>query len=126
MFERESLLAANMIGYCRLLTADLADNQLGIQPAPGINTPLWIMGHLAVSADSGLEILGQAKLCPPSWPPAFQTGTRPPDVPLPHPGKTELLAILQRGYDLLGQSARSAPQTVLDSADPVPFLRRPL
>jgi len=112
-----------MLQYGRLLTADLNDSQLAMQPAPGINTPVWILGHLAVVADNGLEILGQPKVCPESWHRAFGTGTKPDAVPRPHPAKAELLAAVERGHDLLTRAVTTASQAILDAPDPISFLR---
>lgn len=125
MFERECRLYANMLHYGKLLTADLNDGQLLLQPLPGINTPMWVLGHLAVVSDQGLEVLGQPKVCPEAWHQAFTTGTKPDAGPQPQPSKAELLAALERGHDLLTRAARNASPAALDSPNPVPFLRTP-
>lgn len=35
------------LGYAKRLVADIPDDKMAIQPAPGINHAAWVLGHLA-------------------------------------------------------------------------------
>ena len=59
MLERERTLYAFTTNYIRKLLVDLPDETLRRPGAAGLNSPLWILGHLAVVADFGLKLLGQ-------------------------------------------------------------------
>ena len=50
-----------LMQYCRMLLADIPDERMAEQPVAGVNHPAWILGHLALTADSTLEKFGGQK-----------------------------------------------------------------
>lgn len=97
MFEREIRLYEFARGYCHRLMEDIADGEMTAQPAPNVNTPLWILGHLAVATDFAAGLLGQRRACPEAWHQAFGRGSSPQVELTPPPTKAELLAAIDLG-----------------------------
>jgi hypothetical protein len=98
MFERECRLYAFVLDYARKLVADIDESDLSVQPAPGMNTPRWILGHLCMAADSAAQLLGQPAACLPAWVKGFGPGSDPANPPTPTPSKAELLAFLESAH----------------------------
>jgi hypothetical protein len=113
-----NIYAFNMT-YLRRLLADLADDQLAAEPAPGLNSPLWILGHLAVANDGALKMLGQPRVCSAEWHRCFTRGTSAADIPLPHPTKTELLSAIERGFEQVTASVRAADPAIFAQPNPI-------
>lgn len=123
MFHYERRLYAMMLGYCRRLVADLDDAALTRTPAPGVNTPLWILGHLAIAADYGRELAGLPRACPSEWHAAFGPETDPGKVPHPAPTKAELLAAIEAGHAAVDLAVTGLSAERLSAPNPVPFLK---
>ena len=90
-----------------------------LEPAPGLKTAGWLLGHLAVTGDFGRRLCGsEAALCPREWRARFGPGTHPvPDAAL-YPPLAELAATVPRVYASLLEAAGAAPATVLASPNP--------
>jgi hypothetical protein len=52
-------LATNLDDAQRL-SADIPDDTMVVQPAPGMNHAAWVLGHLACTADMLGDMLGSA------------------------------------------------------------------
>lgn len=82
VMNAKDLLRYNM-RLCRSVTemylADLSDAELAEPPAIGANSTKWQLGHLIVSADEMLRLLGGA---PPALPKGFAT-LHAKDAPVP-------------------------------------------
>ena len=124
MFERECALYDFLREYAHRLTGDLSDSDLGRQPAPGINPPGWILGHLVVAADYGLQLLGVAKVCPDAWHARF----KPTSVPDggPYPPLAELLAKYDEVHAALPAAALRATSEWAGNPHPFEPLREAL
>lgn len=121
MFDRERTLYAFLLGYARKLVADVDDARFADQPAPGLNHPAWIVGHLAVAADYALQLLGRPTLCPRDWQVRFGPGSTPRPDRAVYPSKADLLAALERGHAAVGEAAAGAAPEGLDRAHEVPI-----
>ena len=75
MFERERTLMKFMQGYLEMMLRDIDESEMDEQPMPGVNTPRWILGHLAIANDSALQRLGSDRVCDDSWHSAFGRGS---------------------------------------------------
>ena len=72
--------AANL-DYARQLVAGLSAEQADQVPAPGMNTPRWIMGHLAQTADQvTLGLVFEQPRVIPEWDAWFDAGTQSVDL----------------------------------------------
>lgn len=127
MLQRECRLYATVLGYGKLLTGDLVDEQMAHQPAPGMNHPAWILGHLAVCTDYAARLLGERQLaCPKEWHRLCGPGSILQADRTVYPGKAELLDALVRGHERVTEAARRATAELLEAPQPGPFLQREL
>lgn len=123
MLESAIHVNAFLLGQVKRVAADIPDDHLGQPPAPGLNPPLWLLGHLAVSYDGALKLLGKTPNCPEAWHKSFGRGSNPAEIAQPHPTKAELLAALERGHTQLAAAAREADAATLDRPNPHPLMR---
>ena len=89
-----------LMQYCRRLVEDVADERMAEQPAPGVNHPAWVLGHLAWTADRGLEMLGAAEMLAPEWKTLFGRGSTPSNSRDIYVSKDELLRADAVGVDV--------------------------
>src|ERR687890_1146360 len=69
------------------------------EPAPGLKTAGWLLGHLAVTGDFGRRLCGaEAALCPREWRALFSPGTRAAPEAAGYPPLTELRALVPQVY----------------------------
>jgi hypothetical protein len=123
VFEQELKLYGFVLDYIRRSAADISDAQLTEQPAPTMNPPLWILGHLAVATDYALVNLGQRPQCPKDWHRAFGMGSRPLAEMTQRPTKAELLAAIERGHAAVTAAVPQATAEMLEKPHPVEPLR---
>lgn len=111
---KESVLrvAGFVLEYTRRLADGIPEEQMVDQPAPGLNTPAWILGHLAIAYDFGLAQVGGQFTLPPEWLKAYGPGSSPV-VPEPRHSKAELLATGERLHAALLDAVRSASDEFL-------------
>ena len=113
MLERECRLFAWVIDYMNKLADGIDESEMDVQPAPGLNTPRWVLAHLAVAWDFGARWLGAATHCPKAWYQAYGPGSKPDAVPSPAPTKQELLAVIQAQFaSLLAAAAAATPEAL--------------
>ncbi len=112
-FERECRICELMLTYAARQLAEIPDAQFQAQPSPGVNTPAWILGHLANVADHGLQRLGRTPLNPPSWDKIFGQGSDPASIPQPGPTKAQLDAAFRRTYSEFVAALRVADEAGL-------------
>ena len=62
--------------YQRWLTG-LADVHRGLEPAPGVKTAGWLVGHLVITGDFARKLCGLPPMAPKEWRPLFSPGTSP-------------------------------------------------
>lgn len=126
MLERERKLYAFVLKYCRLLTADLSDEQMTIQPMPETNHPAWILGHLAIATDSAARLLGERPACPPEWRTKFGPGSVVVTDRGAYPDKAELLAAIEAGHARVAEVAATVSDERLARPHGLPILKEEL
>ncbi len=104
--------------YTRKLADGIAEEQMAAQPAPGLNTPAWVLGHLAMAYDYGTHLLGGTHCAPPGWGKIFGPGSSPVP-PAGCPNKADLLAGCEAARKGLCAALASATEAKL--AEPNPF-----
>ena len=108
MFEHSITLNEFNRAYLANLLADVPDDQLDAQPAPGLHSVRWILAHLAIVVDYGFKQLDLPFICPKAWHvaygPASQSGTDDRVVP----SREELLAAINDGYAKLCVALKDA------------------
>jgi uncharacterized damage-inducible protein DinB len=72
--------------------ADITEEQMRAQPGPGMNPPIWILGHLCFAWDGVLRLIGQRSICSADFKRPFVPGSKLDGLPAELPSKTEMLA----------------------------------
>ena len=67
MFEQERKLFQFNTEYLRQLLQGLEEERLWRAPATGVHPAGWILGHLAITMDYAIGLLGGSKVCPSLW-----------------------------------------------------------
>ncbi|MEM8865414.1 MAG: DinB family protein [Planctomycetota bacterium] len=122
MDQRLVTLYAFTLSMCESLMQDITDEELRRQPAAGVNTPAWILGHLAICTDSALRLLGNEKRLPEPWHKAYGMGSDPAADDAPKPTKDELLSALRKGHQLVAEAVAEADSASLDGPNPLKVL----
>ena len=103
--------------YQRWLTG-LADAHRGLEPAPGVKTAGWLVGHLVITGDFALKLCGRPPLAPKEWRPLFSTGTTPGQDVGAYPPMGDLVAAFDAVYRDLIAAAPAAPGDTLALPNP--------
>ena len=96
----------------------LADVHRGLEPAPGVKTAGWLVGHLVVTGDFARKLCGLPPLAPKEWRPLFSPGTTPSLDASAYPPMHDLVAAFQAVYRDLIAAAPSAPADTLALPNP--------
>lgn len=120
-----TLFAFNQ-GYCERLLADISEEEMITQPTPGVNTPAWLLGHLAICTDSALGVLGQEKLLPRQWSVLYGPGSQPTPGERTWTSKQELWAAYSAGHEAVDAATRDVSAESLSGANPIEFLQATL
>lgn len=123
MMEREFKLYGFTMHYLRLLAEGIDDDKLAVIPAPGLNHPAWVIGHLAVCADFVPKLLGQPTICPPEWDALFAPGAIPTAERSVYPSKAELLAKNEEAYVRNPELIAGASERRLALPQPIEYFR---
>lgn len=117
--ERELRLYDFLFGYAQRLTADLPDARFCEQPAEGVNHPAWLLGHLCISNDYVLGLLGKNPQCNGEWHDQFGAGSRPGAVREDFPSKEALWNRFRDGSAAVKLVAAEASPAVLARPNPL-------
>lgn len=123
MMEREFKLYGFTMHFLRLLAEGIDDEKLAVIPAPGLNHPAWIIGHLAVCADFVPKLLGQPTICPAEWDALFAPGAVPTADRSRYPSKAELLAKNEEAFVRNPQLIAAASERRLAMPQPIEYFR---
>ncbi|MFO0811486.1 MAG: DinB family protein [Gemmataceae bacterium] len=126
MFANERHLYANLLDYAQRLAADIPEEKMAHQPAPDMNTPLWVLTHLAICTDYAAELLGGTKVCPESWHRDFGPFSKVGEHQGPVGTKAEILAALAAGHARVTELAKTPDSAAMAQANPFEFVRKPL
>ena len=121
MFEREQPLYAFLLDYARKLVEGVEDDRFAVEPAPGMNHPAWILGHLAICTDLALKQLGKPARCPEGWMELLGPGSKLQADRSAYPGKAELLNALAEGHEHVAHAASEADPSAMDEPHQVPI-----
>lgn len=121
MLERERKLYSFNLGLLERMLEDVSDEELGHQPIPKMNPLRWILGHLAITTDSCLQLLEADGVCPADWRAAFAPGTVPNAPGAPSPSKAELLSVLRAGHERVIAALDSVDEAVLAGPHKAPI-----
>ena len=126
VLERERKLYALVVNLCRSMAADIAEEKMTSQPATGMNHPAWILGHLAVTTDSAVRIVGGTPVCPEDWRAKFGPGSSVIADRGAYPSKSELLAAFEAAHARVMEGMASVTEEHLSRPQPSRFFRAEL
>lgn len=107
MLEQTCKLSRFNLWLMEALTADIQETEMTLQPAPDVNPPVWILGHLAVATDYAAKALGGERKCPREWHAEFGPGSAAAPQKT-RPTKAELLTAIREGHERLATLASQA------------------
>jgi len=108
MFKQEITLNRFLLKYLNGMLQDVDDADLAKRPADGGNSPLWMLGHLAVVADSAARILGLKPVQSKEWRRLFFPGTDGEVADAGQFTKQQMLDAIHDGYKQLYPAAEAA------------------
>ncbi|QDU27389.1 DinB superfamily protein [Anatilimnocola aggregata] len=115
MFERETRLSQFMAGYLHKVVGEMSDEQCRQTTIGAVNPPSHVLGHLAISNDSALRLLGQPMVCPKAWHTLFGPSAIPP-APDAYPTKETLLERFEVGHAAVCAAAVKADEDTMNQS----------
>ncbi len=104
--------------YANRLLADLSDEQMVVQPQPGMNHPAWTLSHLNAYHPVILQMLRGEKPEDPLDHPFGQKSRPVADVSA-YPSKQTLLEAFNRGHDEIAVALRDGGDAALMHPMPI-------
>jgi hypothetical protein len=123
VFAQEITLFRFMHGYLQKLMAELTDADLRAVTPGAVNPPAYILGHLAISNDFALRLLGRPPVCPAEWAAAFGPGSSPEKMQIEYPSKAALLETIRLGHEAVIAAAPDADQRMMGKAQSFPLFK---
>lgn len=110
--------AAFLLSQYQRWLIGLADVHRGLEPAPGVKTAGWLVGHLVITGDFARKLCGRPPLAPKEWRPLFSPGTTPGRNVDAYPPMRDLVAAFDAVYRDLIAMAPTAPADTLALPNP--------
>jgi hypothetical protein len=122
---REQLLtaAAANLDYARRLVADIPEENMAVQPAPGMNHAAWVLGHLAYVFDSMIAVWDQKPSMSPEWKQLFNVLSQPEADRSKYPSKAALWDAYEKAYQRIVDVVSRASEADFAREFPNPKLR---
>ena len=115
--------AAVNTDYAHKLVADIPEERMAEQPAPGMNHAAWVLGHLTFVADSMARVFDQPFTMPKEWVELFNLASKPDSNRSRYPSKAALLEAYEKAYARLTEAVKDASSESLAREFPNPKLR---
>ena len=114
---------AFQLSYVEGLVADIPDERMAEQPAPGMNSPAWILGHLTWAAESIPALLGLAPAPDERWVELYGKSSKPVADRSLYGSKADLLSALRNAHHRAAEAVPQATPEQMAAEMPVPDLR---
>ncbi len=111
------------LGYAKRLVADIPDDTMALQPAPGMNHAAWVLGHLACTADMLGAMIGVKPTCPADWATRFDWNSSPSSDASQYPSKATLLQALEDAHATIAAALPDVPQSRWQETTPLEAVR---
>lgn len=112
------------LSFAQKLVADVPDEQMAVQPHPGMNHAAFVLGHLSSSADFGTTLLGQQRQLDKTWQSLFSPPAKPTTDRSAYPSKQVLLDTLAAQHDRLSELFKAATDAQLAAQMPYEKVRQ--
>lgn len=116
--QAAAIQGAFLVKQYERLFKDLGDEHLALEPAPGLKTAGWLLGHLIVTGDFARRLCGLPALAPKPWRLLFSPGTTPSLDAGTYPPMKVLLATFRSVYEDLIANAPAASREALAAINP--------
>jgi hypothetical protein len=126
MFDQERTLNNLMRHFAKALVKDIDDADMAREAFGGANHAAWVLGHIIVSTDGVVKLLGREATAPAEWNALFGRGSTMSYDRAAYPSKEELLAALDKTFDAALVAARGATPEQCAAPHHVEMLRRGL
>ena len=111
------------LGYAKRLVADIPDDAMALQPAPGMNHAAWVLGHLACTADMLGAMIGLKPVCPSDWPTLFDWNSSPSSDASLYSSKATLLKALEDAHVQIAAVLPAVPESRWSETTPLEAVR---
>jgi hypothetical protein len=111
------------LGYAKRLVADIPDETMALQPAPGMNHAAWVLGHLACTADMLGAMIGLKPICPPEWVSLFDWNSTPSSDASLYASKATLLKALEDAHAQIAAALPSVAESRWSETTPLEAVR---
>jgi hypothetical protein len=111
------------LGYAKRLVADIPDDSMAAQPAPGMNHATWVLGHLACTADMLGTMIDLTPECPPEWTSMFDWNSTPSSHASLYPAKVALLKALEDAHARVAAAVQCVPESRWATETPLEAVR---
>lgn len=82
------------VGLLRRAVADIPEDQMKAQPVPGINPPVWILGHIVTTLAAVPKVIANVSIVPKEYLVWFGPTSKLESLPAELPTKENLLNLL--------------------------------
>lgn len=120
MLETEIRLLRQLSDYAGGLIADIPAEKFAHQPVPGMNTPAWILGHLAYALDRHATFVGATQQLA-GWQETFGKGSTLAEDAAAYPAKEEIVAAWNDAVDRMIAAVEGADDAKLAEPNPGPL-----
>lgn len=107
------------LDYARKLVADLSEDQMAVQPAPGMNHPAWVLSHLNVYHPVIEHVIKGEMFDDPKGHP-FGMQSKPVADRSVYASKDELVSAFVAGHERVERALRLATDTLWSQAVVLP------
>ena len=111
------------LGYAKRLVADIPDDTMALQPAPGMNHAAWVLGHLACTADMLGAMIDVRPVCPADWATRFDWNSTPSGDAGQYPSKATLLQALEAAHAKIAAALPGVPESRWQETTPLEAVR---
>lgn len=108
------------LGYGNLLVADIPAGQFTTMPHPKMNHPAFILGHVTLTANGALEMLGRPEkaVTPDGYPALFEMGAECKAEAGLYPSKDDLVGLYVQQHEAALEALRQAPDDLFQRENP--------
>jgi hypothetical protein len=113
------------IGYADALVKTIPDARFAEMPKDDLNSPAFLIGHLAIYAPKVAEMMGHSGACsvPASWEELFKNGAKCVSTPGTYPPKAELVKAFTDGWTTVANLLPKVDDSVFNGPNPYEGLR---
>jgi DinB superfamily len=106
------------VGYLKSLLEGIDADKMTHQFFPGMNHPVWIVGHMAATMEFAAKMAGTSYQAPEGWGELFGMGSNPVDEAGKYPDLATLLAEWDKAIETVAPALEKLTEDVLAAEMP--------